>query len=115
MGNVAKNLLSKSPKDIAIPSIALFELEVGIAKSKSPMKRRQQLESLVSIMTTFPFDTKEAKFAAAIRVDLEKSGQPLGPYDTLIAGTALGTNSTLVTHNTKKFSRIKNLSIEDWF
>lgn len=33
MGNVADNLLSKSPSEIAIPSIVLFELEFGIAKS----------------------------------------------------------------------------------
>jgi len=43
MGNVAQELLSKSPKEIGIPSIVLYELEVGIAKSKSPRKRLQQL------------------------------------------------------------------------
>jgi len=37
-GNVAKNLLSKSPKDIAVPSIVLYELEVGAAKSAKPTK-----------------------------------------------------------------------------
>ena len=42
IGNVSKNLLSKSPKDIGIPSIVIFELEVGIAKSKSPRKRIQK-------------------------------------------------------------------------
>ena len=36
LGAVAKNLLAKTPKEIAIPSIVLFELEVGIAKSSSP-------------------------------------------------------------------------------
>ncbi len=36
IGNVADILLSKSPKDISVPSIALYELEVGIAKSAKP-------------------------------------------------------------------------------
>jgi tRNA(fMet)-specific endonuclease VapC len=36
LGNVAGLLLSKPPKDIAIPAIALYELEVGIAKSNHP-------------------------------------------------------------------------------
>ncbi len=40
MGKVAENLLSKSPKDIFIPSITLYELEVGIAKSNNPKKRK---------------------------------------------------------------------------
>ena len=115
MGKVADNLLSKSPKDIAIPSITLFELEVGIAKSSNPKKRKQQLDSLVSLIMTFPFGLKEAKFAAIIRANLEKEGKPIGPYDTLIAGTALSGNHILVTHNTKEFSRIKKLKTEDWY
>ncbi len=115
MGKVADNLLAKSPKDIAIPSIALFELEVGIAKSSNPKKRKQQLDSLISLIMTLPFGSKEAKSAAKIRADLEKVGRPIGPYDTLIAGIALSAHHILVTHNTKEFSRIKKLKIEDWF
>lgn len=39
----------------------------------------------------------------------------IGPYDTLIAGTALTHSAILVTHNTKEFKRIKGLLIQDWF
>lgn len=115
MGRVAATLLSKSPRDIAIPSIALYELEVGVAKSNNPQKRKNQLESLVSGITILPFDSKEAEVAAMIRAELENNGMPIGPYDTLIAGIALSSNATLVTHNTKEFSRVKGLSVEDWF
>jgi tRNA(fMet)-specific endonuclease VapC len=114
-GNVADTLLSKSPKDIAIPSITLFELEVGIAKSVKPRKRKAQLESLVTLITTIPFGEKEAKSAAKIRAELETMGKPIGPYDTLIAGTAVSSDYILVTHNTKEFSRVKNLKVEDWY
>jgi tRNA(fMet)-specific endonuclease VapC len=115
MGKVAENLLSKSPKNIAIPSIVLYELEVGIAKSTTPGKRAQQLESLVSRVTVFPFGAKEAKFSAKIRADLESRGESIGPNDNLIAGIAVCTRSTLVTHNTNEFNRVKNLSVEDWY
>lgn len=115
LGNVAENLLSKSPKDISIPSIALYELEVGIAKSNSPKKRKKQLESLISRITVLPFASKEAEVAAVIRAELENIGTPIGPYDTLIAGIALSSNATLVTHNTKEFNRVEGLSLEDWF
>jgi hypothetical protein len=47
LGAVAKNLLAKTPQEIAIPSIVLFEVEVGIAKSTSPQKRKQQLKGPV--------------------------------------------------------------------
>lgn len=115
MGNVAETLLTKSPKDISIPSIALYELEVGIAKSNSPEKRKKQLELLISRIAVLPFTTKEAEVAAMIRADLENIGTPIGPYDTLIAGIALSSNSTLVTHNTREFSRVTGLILEDWF
>ena len=115
LGNVSEILLSKSPKEIAIPSITLYELEVGIAKSKNPQKRRKQLNEFVSQVTVFQFGAKEAAIAALVRANLERKGTPIGPYDTLIAGIALSTKSTLVTHNTKEFKRIKKLNIEDWF
>jgi tRNA(fMet)-specific endonuclease VapC len=44
MGQVSKNLFSYSPKDIFIPSIVIYELEVGIAKSNNSKKRKEQLE-----------------------------------------------------------------------
>ena len=115
LGNVSGVLLSKSPKEITIPAIALYELEVGIAKSKNPKKRKKQLSDLVSTVAISPFGAKEAAAAALIRATIESKGTPIGPYDTLIAGIALSTKSALVTHNTKEFNRIKNLTIEDWF
>lgn len=115
MGNVSKVMLSKSPKDIAIPAIALYELEVGIAKSNNPQKRKKQLESLISRISVLPFTAKEAEVSALIRAELENQGTPIGPLDTLIAGIAVSSNAVLVTHNTKEFSRIKRLTIEDWF
>ncbi len=115
IGNVAKVLLSKSPKEIAISAITLYELEVGIAKSRNPQKKREQLNEFVSQIKVFQFGAEEAASSAHIRATLESQGTPIGPYDTLIAGIALSTKSTLVTHNIKEFSRIKRLNIEDWF
>jgi len=46
---------------------------------------------------------------------LDTKGQPIGPYDVLIAGTALAGKGVLVTHNTSEFERVKGLQIEDWY
>ena len=48
----------------------------------------------------------EAKAAAAIRVELERKGTPIGHYAVLIAGTAFHHNEVLVTNNTNEFKRI---------
>jgi len=115
MGRVAQKLLACPPKDIGLPTIVLFELSVGILKSTSPEKRTHQLDQLSEVVNILPFGSDEAGCAAGIRADLELKGCPIGPYDILIAATALSHNDTLVTHNVKAFSRIKDLRIEDWY
>ncbi|MEA1911509.1 MAG: type II toxin-antitoxin system VapC family toxin [Spirochaetota bacterium] len=115
LGNVGDILLSIAPKEISIPAIVLYELEVGIGKSQFPDKRIKQLGDLISVVSVLPFTSEAAKYSAGIMVQLGKKGIPIGPFDTLIAGTALAKNAILVTHNTKEFERVPNLQIEDWF
>ena len=89
LGNVSDRLLSTSPSDIGLPAIVLFELEAGIRKSKTPKKRISQLNEFSSLVQIIPFGYEEAKCAAAIRVKQELKGLSIGPYDVLIAASAL--------------------------
>jgi tRNA(fMet)-specific endonuclease VapC len=115
MGNVATHLFSLPPHEIALPSVVLYELQVGIAKSTSPEKRRNQLNELLTVVRVLPFTENETAITAQIRATLEKAGTPIGPLDMMIAGIALANQAILVTHNTKEFSRISGLRLEDWF
>ena len=114
-GKVAHRMFLEAPADIGIPAIVIFELQTGIAKSSSSRKRTQQLKSLMEAVSILPFSSEEAKASAGIRAELESKGQPIGPYDVLIAGTALARRATLVSHNLSEFNRIKGLKTEDWF
>jgi tRNA(fMet)-specific endonuclease VapC len=115
MGRICERLLSTPRQEVAIPVIALYELEVGIAKSSSPKKRRQQLGELLRWVAVLPFDRHEARVAAGVRARLERKGTPIGPLDTLIGGTALAHGATLVTRNRVEFGRIENLKTENWY
>lgn len=115
VGNVADRLLAVSPKDIGIPAVVLYELEYGIARSTSPRKRAKQLEELCALVNVLDFGSEAAKTSATIRASLEKKGTPVGPYDVMIAGTALSKQGVLVTNNTKEFRRIPGLKITDWY
>lgn len=115
MGNVANILFTKSMDEVFIPSIALYELEVGIMKSMNPAKRKKQLEILTSTVHIAELGYQEAKAAACIRADLETRGEPIGPCDTLISGIVLANQGVLVTHNMKEFNRVKGLLVEDWY
>ena len=114
IGHVGEHLLNTPPPNISIPAVVLYELEVGIAKSSSSGRRRAKLDELTEVVSILPFGREEARAAAAVRADLERIGKPIGPLDTLIAGTALANHATLVTHNTSEFGRVPNLEIIDW-
>jgi tRNA(fMet)-specific endonuclease VapC len=49
-----------------------------------------------------------------IRQDLESTGRPIGANDLLIAAHARASDATLVTANTTEFSRVQNLTLENW-
>jgi tRNA(fMet)-specific endonuclease VapC len=114
-GQVAQNLANIDFQEISIPTIVLFELQVGIAKSTSPAKRTQQLQQLLNRVNLVPFDRNGALAAAIIRAQLEQQGTPIGSLDILIAGTAVALQATLVTHNISEFSRVSGLAIADWY
>ena len=115
MGRVAENLRKEAPRDIAIPAVVLYELEVGIARSSRPRQRRESLDALLDLIHVLPFDERAASASAELRAQLEKAGSGIGPIDTLIAGTALAHSAALVTHNTKEFSRVRGLRLLDWY
>ena len=114
-GKVALRLLATPPRQVRVPSIVLYELETGIAKSSSPAKRRRQLDCFLEEVELLPFAANEARRAAQIRARLEAEGTPIGPIDVLIAATALACGGTLVTHNLREFQRVEGLGTIDWY
>jgi tRNA(fMet)-specific endonuclease VapC len=115
MGNVSTTLLQKAPIEIGVPAIVVFEIEYGIAKSPHARKRLLQLQTLLQEVSVLDFGIEEAKAAAQIRASLDLNGEPIGPFDLLIAGTTVACGGILVTHNVREFSRIPHLRIEDWY
>jgi tRNA(fMet)-specific endonuclease VapC len=114
-GRVTERLLGTPPAEVALPAVVLYELEVGIARAGDAERRREQLRELVARAALLPFGAREAAAAARLRTELESRGEPIGPLDTLIAGTAIACGAILVTRNTREFGRVLGLRIEDWY
>jgi tRNA(fMet)-specific endonuclease VapC len=104
----------KSAVEIAVPSIVVYEIEVGTIQSKQTGRRRRILSELFQEIEVVPFDSSAALAAARIRCELEARGEGIGPLDTLIAGIAVSRGAILITSNVSEFKRIKGLRIEDW-
>src|SRR5262245_4863773 len=112
--NVLKKLTKLEVGDVCISSITLAELMYGVQKSHHQQKNKNALDEFISPLEIMAFDEEAAAHYGHIRAHLEKKGAVIGSLDMLIAAHAKCLNSILVTHNTKEFSRISNLKIEDW-
>ncbi len=114
-GEVAARLRATAPGQVAIPAVVLYELEVGLLKASRPESERRVVDRITEALRVLPFDEKSARAAAAVRTQLENAGTPIGPYDTLIAGTVLAHKAVLVTHKTREFARVPHLQVADWY
>jgi tRNA(fMet)-specific endonuclease VapC len=104
-----------TPKhEISISIIVVAELLYGAAKSQTPERSLYKQEQFIRSLTILNFARPSANSYAQIRALLEKQGKPIGGNDLLIAATALAHDLILVTHNTREFSRVPNLKLEDW-
>ena len=73
-----------------------------------------KFEQFVKLNEILPLTNEIAKKAAEIHANLRKAGQTLGHNDVLIAGTAIINDMILISNNTKDFSRIEGLEIDNW-
>jgi tRNA(fMet)-specific endonuclease VapC len=111
---VINNLIRHEDDEICISAVTNAELFYGLEKKKS-QRLFTEVRSIIGKCTIVDFNASQSELYGRIRVELEKSGAPLGDMDLLIAAAAISTGAILVTHNTKHFSRIKGLKTEDWF
>ncbi|MCL2142988.1 MAG: type II toxin-antitoxin system VapC family toxin [Methanomassiliicoccaceae archaeon] len=100
--------------DIKIPSMVNGELITGAYKVKDIKKEMDIITGFVNMFEVIPFDLNASVVYGRIRADLEKKGKRIGSNDLIIAATVLSRGGTLVTKNTKEFSRVEGLRIEDW-
>lgn len=88
------------------------ELAFGVAKSGSA-RNRDALDMFLSPLEVMPFGAEAMWVYGDLRAALERSGQPIGAMDTLIAAHALQLDAVLVSNNTREFSRIAGLRLEN--
>lgn len=111
---VLQKFNSYSVGEIGISAISVAELQYGAQKSQQSRQNQQALEQFLIPLIIVDFDYAAATIYGSIRATLEAQGVPIGPLDTLIAAQALSLDLILVTNNTKEFSRVPGLKIDNW-
>ena len=112
---VLARIKATSPKQIVVSSLTRMEIDYGLALNRKHAKKLAPLlEAFFSVVGTVPFDEADAQATAAIRAALKTTGQPIGAYDALIAGTGVARGLIVVTSNVGEFSRVSGLLVENW-
>ena len=102
-----------SRDEFCISAITYAELMFGLNKNYSK-QMDYWLHEVLDKFSVIAFDNTSSVIYGEIRIALEKSGASLDNMDMLIAASALAAGAVLVSHNTKHFSKIKTLKVEDW-
>ena len=97
----------------SISAITAAELQFGAIQNGNASLIKK-VRDFCNLLELAPWTAEAAVNYARIRNDLEMEGKPIGNMDMLIAASALTENKVLVTNNSKHFSRIKRLVLEDW-
>jgi tRNA(fMet)-specific endonuclease VapC len=99
---------------MGISAVTIGELVFGAEHSQQVERNLADIEAMAARLEVLPFDDKAAYHFGQIRAALYRSGQPIGPYDMMIAGHARACGLKLVTNNLKEFQRVQGLVLEDW-
>ncbi len=110
---VQQRLLAVAISEIGISVITRAELRFGV-ELKQSVKLDRLVTGFLAEFKSLPWTASCADVHAAIRAKLQKSGAPIGGFDTLIAAHAIALDATLISHNQKHFGKVPGLRLEDW-
>ncbi len=96
-----------------LSEITIAELRFGAERGK----RKEEQHCLVDLMceqfTVLPI-TESIRLFAEEKAKLWSAGTKIEDFDLLIGSTAIYHDLTLITNNTRHFSRLRGLKMENW-
>ncbi|NOY69898.1 MAG: tRNA(fMet)-specific endonuclease VapC [Deltaproteobacteria bacterium] len=99
---------------MCISAVSLGELVFGAEHSQQVERNLRDIEAMIARLEVLPLEIKAAYHFGQIRAALYKTGQPIGPYDMMIAGHARASGLILVTNHVNEFARVPGLIVENW-
>ena len=94
---------------IGISVVSIAELYVGPHRRPNPQVEQARIASQLSQFTELPVDVETCKIFGRIKAQLQRAGNTIEDFDTMIAATALQHDLTLLSNNRKHFDRVEGL------
>jgi tRNA(fMet)-specific endonuclease VapC len=112
-GKIADRISEVGEDDVCTSIVVAAELRYGAAKRNSS-RLTAQLEAVLGALEVIALEAPADAMYGLIRANLERTGQPIGANDLLIAAHVLALDLTVVTDNEREFSRVDDLRVENW-
>jgi tRNA(fMet)-specific endonuclease VapC len=111
---VREKILEVGDENIFLSSISVAELYFGVFSSFRQPENLKAIQRNLEKLQILNFTKHTARVFGQFKAQLKKKGRPMADMDLAIASIALHHQHVLVTHNTRHFSVLDELSLEDW-
>src|SRR5437762_13542217 len=111
--DLARWVGSQADETFEIAAVTVAELWHGVERATGRYKlaREQYLRALLEVFPIISYTEQTAYYHARIWAHLESSGTMIGPYDLIVAATALERESELATFNKRHFGTVEGLKV----
>jgi tRNA(fMet)-specific endonuclease VapC len=99
---------------VLVSAVTVWEVVRMAEKAKVPAKASKAAVALLETFDVEPLAQQAAALGGAIHAALSKIGLTIGERDSMIAGIAVAGGFVLVSDNTREFSRVQGLVLENW-
>lgn len=100
-------------KQCFVSDVTIAELTYGAYHSDRVQYNLEMIEQFTKCVTVVPFDVAIDEYGRQ-KSRLVQSGQMIEDFDLLIGCTAITCGMVMVTDNTKHYSRIDGIKLENW-
>ena len=112
-GPVLNHLESIDPHTVCTSIVVAAEISFGL-KKKTSNRLINQARQILSVLDILPLQAPVDEHYGDIRAYLAQKGMLIGGNDLFIAAHARSLDLVLVTDNTREFSRVPGLMLENW-
>lgn len=108
-----KAWLAAQTEDLEVAAITVAELWHGIERAgpQHRSRRERYVQTILESVSLVPYTAKTALEHARIWAALESVGRMTGPYDLIVAATALERGSAVATFNSRHFENVYGLRV----
>jgi tRNA(fMet)-specific endonuclease VapC len=111
-GPVDEALRARNKHEIGTSLVVKGEILFGLKKNNN-MRGLREFEILLEAVPVWAMEEPTADRYAALRAEMERRGDQIGPNDLWIAAHSLTLEAVVVTDD-RAFQRIPGLKVENW-